>query len=762
MGSVNVAPLNRIEGHLDITATSDGTLNGGLGGYVTATKNKAMMFRGFENIMIRRDPRDAPIITQRACGVCPIAHGTASSKCVGNAFKVKRHYEDNDSTLNPWLTSGWGSEYWTDLPNSGRLLVNLALACNTIMSHILHFYHLVALDYVDVAGTGLIPKGFLCPNFDNKYYARGIDPLGVGGAVYTVNDINVGSITHGTTYLGDLTPYLAGQYVRALKARRMCHQIGALFAGKMPHGSAYTPGGITTKVYDPNAAPGTNDYKVKQKFEEICFGGPNWVPGSTVTHPLGEVQQAFQPNPGDPNISCHNPHPESLLGFIGKPNDFARWQAGGYADTELPLWAGVGLATPANAGTAWKAYTGTMLFDVVAAAHLFPEYFWIGTGYSRFLAWGSFEKAGPEGGPTYFYDDQRLNHRARTHVRQSPTSLYPGGEAATNLAIWNHGADHNQVREYTAYSWYDDDSLNLGRHPWATVTNPNPDNPAKPQAYSFAKAPRFINNESGAGDEELAHPNGDAIPYEVGPLARGYANLPGLSIPLTTAQLNAVLNGDRFAYYPGVLNHAGYGLLPDYGDSPPGAGAFSGLLYGAIPDISGYKSNYVGDATLDRIAARALETYYIAKHMCSYSWFDKLNPAENGMVTQQFAWGGVENKTAPMKSYGVGLTEAPRGALGHWMRVGKKRNKPNWQKFKGRVFIYQIITPTAWNVCPKDHNGAHGPSEECYMGTPIQDDNEPIELIRVAHSFDYCLACTVHVTNVKGEKTAKAVIEPSG
>jgi Ni,Fe-hydrogenase I large subunit len=477
------------------------------------------------------------------------------------------------------------------------------------------------------------------------------------------------------------------------------------------------------------------------------------------------VQQAYDPIPGQLRISPYNPHPESVLGFIGRPDDFARWQLGGYLNTELPLWAQAGVP---GAGPGWKEYTGTMLFDVVAAAHLFPEYFWIGTGACRFLAWGIYEGAGPEFGHgtpgTYYYNDERLCHRARTHVRPSTA---PGGEPAVNLQLWNRKAQHfnhqgvsyqdpvdpkNVVQEYTGNSWYDDDSLWLGRHMWATVTNPNPDNPAKPNAYTFAKTPRYFNTHA-----DSTHPTYDWIPYEVGPLARMYANLPGLSIPLSPAQLNAVLRGDRMAYYPGVLNHAGYGLLPDYGAAPPAGNPYPGVLYGNFPNLTGYKSNYCGDATLDRIAARALETLYLARHLTT--WLGMLDPTKPQNVTQQFAWGGVTDKTAPLKSYGAGLTEAPRGALGHWIRIGKKRNKPNWTKFKGKTFIYQVITPTAWNVSPMDHNGTHGPIEESIMGTPIQDHNEPIEINRIVHSFDPCIACTVHVSNAKGEKVAKCVLE---
>jgi Ni,Fe-hydrogenase I large subunit len=178
-----------------------------------------------------------------------------------------------------------------------------------------------------------------------------------------------------------------------------------------------------------------------------------------------------------------------------------------------------------------------------------------------------------------------------------------------------------------------------------------------------------------------------------------------------------------------------------------------------------YKSNYVGDGTLDRIAARALETYYVAMHMATsgsgadMSWGKHLDPTKLQNVPRSFGWGGRIDQTAPLRSYGYGLTEAPRGALGHWIRIGKKTGANNWKKFKGKTFIYQVITPTAWNVSPLDHNNVHGPIEESILGTPVQDNAEPIEITRVVHSFDPCIACTVHVTNAKGKKVAKCRLE---
>lgn len=53
--------------------------------------------------------------------------------------------------------------------------------------------------------------------------------------------------------------------------------------------------------------------------------------------------------------------------------------------------------------------------------------------------------------------------------------------------------------------------------------------------------------------------------------------------------------------------------------------------------------------------------------------------------------------------------------------------------------------PTTWNVCPRDDNGIRGPIEEALIGTPCVDAKRPVEILRVVHSFDPCLACTVHI-----------------
>lgn len=84
--------------------------------------------------------------------------------------------------------------------------------------------------------------------------------------------------------------------------------------------------------------------------------------------------------------------------------------------------------------------------------------------------------------------------------------------------------------------------------------------------------------------------------------------------------------------------------------------------------------------------------------------------------------------------HGVGLVEAARGALGHWMRI-----------VDGRIAHYQIITPTAWNGSPRDDQGVRGAWEESLLGTPIPDLDNPVLVGHVVRSFDPCLVCSVHV-----------------
>jgi hydrogenase large subunit len=129
-----------------------------------------------------------------------------------------------------------------------------------------------------------------------------------------------------------------------------------------------------------------------------------------------------------------------------------------------------------------------------------------------------------------------------------------------------------------------------------------------------------------------------------------------------------------------------------------------------------------GVSVVDRHAARAFEALKVAEAM--RGWLHEL---EAGAPVHQ-------HPPQPMTASGVGLTEAPRGALGHWVQISG-----------GTLAHYQVITPTCWNASPRDSDGVTGPMESALIGTPITDPEQPIEALRVIHSFDPCLSCAVHV-----------------
>jgi len=105
-------------------------------------------------------------------------------------------------------------------------------------------------------------------------------------------------------------------------------------------------------------------------------------------------------------------------------------------------------------------------------------------------------------------------------------------------------------------------------------------------------------------------------------------------------------------------------------------------------------------------------------------WLDELTPGDSAYA----------EPTLPETASGIGLTEAPRGALGHWIQIAG-----------GTISRYQVVTPTAWNCSPRDDQGQLGALEQALLGTPVADASQPIEVLRVVHSFDPCLACTVHM-----------------
>ncbi|GAH50655.1 unnamed protein product, partial [marine sediment metagenome] len=137
-------------------------------------------------------------------------------------------------------------------------------------------------------------------------------------------------------------------------------------------------------------------------------------------------------------------------------------------------------------------------------------------------------------------------------------------------------------------------------------------------------------------------------------------------------------------------------------------------------------------SVLGRHAARSLECKVVADAMAD--WVQELKPGEPIVAEYEI----------PEESEGAGLTEAPRGALGHWIKIKDKK-----------IERYQVITPTAWNGSPKDDKEQPGPIEQAIIGTKIKNEENPFEIVRIVRSFDPCLACAVHLVTAKGRELGK-------
>ncbi len=246
------------------------------------------------------------------------------------------------------------------------------------------------------------------------------------------------------------------------------------------------------------------------------------------------------------------------------------------------------------------------------------------------------------------------------------------------------GKDAEQIQEYISHSWYEySDGDDKGKHPWAGETKFNYTGPKPPydhlnvdQKYSWLKTPRW---------------KGQAM--EVGPLAR----------VLVAYASGSTEVKDLVGFALGKLN-------------VPAAALFS---------------------TLGRTAARGLETMLISNW--SKEFYDQLLANIKNGDTRTFNNSNWEPSSWPKDAKGVGLTEAPRGALAHWIVIKDEK-----------IDNYQLVVPSTWNASPRDPKGQMSAYESALIGTPVADPEKPLEILRTIHSFDPCLACAVHLYDEKG------------
>ncbi|MDR1360208.1 MAG: nickel-dependent hydrogenase large subunit [Deltaproteobacteria bacterium] len=244
-GPIVVDPVTRLEGHLRIEVEVTN-------GRISNAYSSGTLWRGIEQILIGRDPRDAQHLTQRTCGVCTYVHALASTRAVDDAVGVK-------------------------IPPLAAMLRNLVLSALYLHDHIVHFYHLHALDFVDVSN---------CLNADAAKAAKiasDISPRKTSAEqMQTVKDrikkyVDSGQLGHLTNayFLGKhpayvLSPELdliaTAHYLEALRLQVNAAKAMAVFGGKNPHPQFTVAGGVTS--YDSLKPERIKEFLALEK--EVC------------------------------------------------------------------------------------------------------------------------------------------------------------------------------------------------------------------------------------------------------------------------------------------------------------------------------------------------------------------------------------------------------------------------------------------------------------------------------------------------------------
>ena len=182
---------------------------------------------------------------------------------------------------------------------------------------------------------------------------------------------------------------------------------------------------------------------------------------------------------------------------------------------------------------------------------------------------------------------------------------------------------------------------------------------------------------------------------------------------------------------------------PRYNGKTMEVGPQARMLVAKNPTLLDLVGKGAKPGAVARHAARAIETKLMVD--ACYTWLDQLL-AE--MTKPGFKIHDTEHWNPPESGMGAGFTEPPRGALGHWIKIKKKK-----------IENYQAVVPSTWNASPRCESGSRGQYEESLIGAPVPDPENPINVVRIIRSFDPCLACAIHIIDPKTNEIRKFLIE---
>ncbi len=594
---VVVDPVTRIEGHMRCEVNLDSN------NVIRNAVSTGTMWRGLEVILKGRDPRDAWAFVERICGVCTGCHALASVRAVEDALGIV-------------------------IPKNAYLIREIMAKTLQEHDHAVHFYHLHALDWVDVVS------------------ALKADPKKTSELQQLV------SPSH---------PMSSPGYFRDIQNRLKkfveSGQLGPFMNGYW---------GSKAYVLPPEA----NLMAVTHYLEALDLQ-KEWVKVHTV-------------------FGGKNPHPNYLVGGVPCAINLDKDGAAG-APVNMERLNFI----EARIKEMIEFNNNVYVPDVLAIGTIYKQAGWLfggGLSATNVFDYGTYEKV----------------------MGDHKTQQLPGGAIVDGNWDVIHEVDPRdpeQVQEFVPHSWYKYADEKKGLHPWDGVTEPNYvlgdktkgtrtniqelDESAK---YSWIKSPRW---------------RGHAM--EVGPLSRyilGYAH---------------AKQGNK--YCQRVKEQIDTSAMIINSAFPKALG---------LPETK-YTAKQLLPTTIGRTLARALEAQYCAEMMLEdfHELVANIRSGDSSTANVE-KW---DPATWPKEAKGVGTVAAPRGALGHWIRIKD-----------GRIENYQCVVPTTWNGSPRDNKGQIGAFEASLMNTPMANPEQPVEILRTLHSFDPCLACSTHIMSPDGQE----------
>ncbi len=620
MPHVVVDPITRIEGHLRVEIEVDGA------GKVTDAISSGTAWRGLELVMKDRDPRDAWAYIQRICGVCTTAHALASVRAVEDALGIA-------------------------IPRNANYIRNIMAATLTVQDHIIHFYHLHALDWVspvEALAANPAKTAELQTSLLNAYRL----PLKVPNEVMT------------EAYPHDF-PAATPQYFTAVQAKVKAivdsGQLG-IFAAQWWDHPDY-------KLLPPEvhllAVAHYLEMLDKQReivTPHVIFGGKNPHPHYVV----GGVPCAISMNDGNAPVNT------ARLAIVDRAINFARVLVNNYY---LP--------------------------DLIAIGNIYVRAGRVdggGLAKTRVMAFGDYPLDGYKGtsnGGGYF---NNLLIRSNGVVENF-------GQGLANAQFFEIKpedlTEQSTITEGVEHAWYEYPE-HKDLHPWEGITKPKYTGPKTGTPTMWETL-----NEGGKYSW-LKTPKWRGKVCEVGPLAN----------------------------YIIIYTKSVKGLL---GSQPTWAEKMMLDQIAAVSNVLGVPAETWLPTMVGRTACRCLAAQVAAE--INKFFFDKL--VENIKLGDTTTMNNEKwlPETWPKECMGVGLYEAPRGALSHWNVIKD-----------GKIDNYQCLVPTTWNACPRDDKAGHGAYELAMMDTHVAVPDKPIEIARVIRSFDPCMACATHMYNAKGEE----------